>query len=328
MLYTKPLPSATDELFERSKRMVIHVSTNGKFIPLKWNWPETWISVPAVFKDNFSSIYDFEVRNDDVFIVTFPKSGTTWLQEASWLLLNKLDYEEAKRRHLLERSVFMDISTLYGEKTNKGDSVAKAAELKSPRCIKSHLPAHLLPRQIWQKKVKLIYCARNPKDVVLSYGHFLRGKGAYNGSMEEFIDDFLNAETLYSPYWIHVYTMWQMRAEPNIFFTTYEEMKQNLRGVVERLNEFLEQPPLSEAQMEKLLNHLSFESMKANQQVNPTEVIKKSGRPGADFQFMRRGIVGSYKDELSVRNKQRINEWSEQYLNKFNIKMSDIFSDF
>ncbi|CAD7006364.1 unnamed protein product [Ceratitis capitata] len=178
---------------------------------------------------------------------------------------------------------------------------SQAAELKSPRCIKSHLPAHLLPRQIWQKKVKLIYCARNPKDVVLSYGHFLRGKGAYNGSMEEFIDDFLNAETLYSPYWIHVYTRWQMRTEPNIFFTTYEEMKQNLSGVVERLNEFLEKPPLSEAQMEKLLNHLSFESMKANQQVNPTEVIKKSGRPGADFQFMRRGIVGSYKDELSVR---------------------------
>lgn len=97
---------------------------------------------------------------------------------------------------------------------------------------------------------------------MLSYSHFLRGKGAYNGSMEEFIGDFLNAETLYSPYWIHVCTMWQMRAEPNIFFTTYEEMKQNLRGVVERLNEFLEQPPLSEAQMEKLLKHLSFESMK------------------------------------------------------------------
>lgn len=42
---------------------------------------------------------------------------------------------------------------------------------------------------------------------------------------------------------------------------------------------------------------------------------------------MRRGIVGSYKDELPERDQRRINEWSEQFLNQFNVSEVDIFGD-
>lgn len=42
---------------------------------------------------------------------------------------------------------------------------------------------------------------------------------------------------------------------------------------------------------------------------------------------MRRGIVGSYKDELSEKNQRRINEWSMQSLSQFNISIADIFGD-
>ncbi|XP_054085113.1 sulfotransferase 1 family member D1 isoform X2 [Zeugodacus cucurbitae] len=328
MLHIAPTKNIPDNTGQPTKsQQVIRVSTDGDFIPLKWNWAETWLTVPVIFKDIYKRIYDFEVKEDDVFIVTFPKCGTTWMQEAAWLLLNNLDYEEASRSHVLKRSVYMDISILYEMGGN--DSIAMAAELKSPRCIKSHLPPHLLPRQIWQKKVKLIYCARNPKDVLVSFSHFLRGKGAYRGNAKEFVDDFLNANITYTPYWPHVFTMWQMRAEPEVFFITFEEMKSNLRGVLERLAVFLEKPALTEAQMEKLLKHLSFENMKANQQANPTELIKNSGKRivASDFEFMRRGIVGSYKDELSEEDQRRINEWSEQFLGQFNVSMTDIFGD-
>ncbi|XP_053954912.1 sulfotransferase 1 family member D1-like isoform X1 [Anastrepha ludens] len=329
MFHIKPHENAADALVKRQRMKMIKMSTNGDFIPLKWNWAETWCSVPGSFQEYFQRIYNFQVNHDDIFISTFPKCGTTWIQEATWLLLNNLDYETANRIHLVDRSVYMDLSLLYD--TFHDDSITAAMQLKSPRCIKSHLPAHLLPHQIWQKRVKLVYCARNPKDVVLSYGHFLRSKGAYGGSMQEFIDDFLNAESAYTPFWPHVFTMWQMRSEPNVFFTTFEEMKRDLRGVIKRLNEFLEKPNLSEAQMEKLLNHLSFENMRANQQVNPTKIIKNTddrSNVEADFQFMRRGIVGSYKDELSETNQRRLNEWSAQFLQEFNLTAADIFGDF
>ena len=44
----------------------------------------------------------------------------------------------------------------------------------TPRHIKSHLPGQLLPPQVWEKRVKIVYVVRNPKDVVVSLYHHAR----------------------------------------------------------------------------------------------------------------------------------------------------------
>lgn len=82
--------------------------TEGKNIPLQKNWSDTWCTLPAIFDDIFEEILSFETRNDDVFVVTFMKCGTTWMQECAWLLLNNLDYETSKKRPGVERSPFIE----------------------------------------------------------------------------------------------------------------------------------------------------------------------------------------------------------------------------
>ena len=42
------------------------------------------------------------------------------------------------------------------------------------RFIKTHLPFHLLPDQISEKNVKIIYIHRDPKDMMVSYYFFAR----------------------------------------------------------------------------------------------------------------------------------------------------------
>lgn len=42
---------------------------------------------------------------------------------------------------------------------------------------------------------------------------------------------------------------------------------------------------------------------------------------------MRRGIVGSYKDELTPELQSRIDKWSEEFLSQYGLKQSDIFGE-
>lgn len=56
--------------------------------------PEKWI-LPVKYMEFADKIYNFEARSDDVFICTFPRSGTTWTQEMIWLICNNFDYETA-----------------------------------------------------------------------------------------------------------------------------------------------------------------------------------------------------------------------------------------
>ena len=45
-------------------------------------------------------------------------------------------------------------------------------DVPSPRIIKTHLPHKVLPKQLWEKAAKVIYIARNPKDLAVSYYNF------------------------------------------------------------------------------------------------------------------------------------------------------------
>lgn len=65
----------------------------------------------------------------------------------------------------------------------------------SRRFIKTHLPLPLMPRKIKEVGAKVIYVARNPKDVAVSYFHFLNN--SFKHDFETFSDFFLNGQGLF-----------------------------------------------------------------------------------------------------------------------------------
>lgn len=75
--------------------------------PLVEIGPEKWIMTDK-FLRYADEIYNFEARADDVFISTFPRSGTTWTQEIIWLICNDLDYETASRVTQTKRFPFFE----------------------------------------------------------------------------------------------------------------------------------------------------------------------------------------------------------------------------
>lgn len=52
--------------------------------------------------------HNFRVRNDDIWIITNDRCGTTWTQEMTWLILNNLDFHKTKSVDLELRSPFLE----------------------------------------------------------------------------------------------------------------------------------------------------------------------------------------------------------------------------
>jgi len=70
--------------------------------------PEKWIMTKTFADHDLDEFYNFEARADDVYICTFPRSGTTLTQEMIWLLCNDLNYEAAKATDLEWRFLFLE----------------------------------------------------------------------------------------------------------------------------------------------------------------------------------------------------------------------------
>lgn len=58
-------------------------------------------------KNLLDRINKLEVHESDVWIYTYPKAGTTWMQETVWLLLNNCDFIGAKEE-IYKRSPFLE----------------------------------------------------------------------------------------------------------------------------------------------------------------------------------------------------------------------------
>ena len=66
------------------------------------------MTMSTEFKKYIDRMLNFKAKDGDVWIVTIPKCGTTWMQETAWLVLHDFDFEGAKSKPLIERSPFVE----------------------------------------------------------------------------------------------------------------------------------------------------------------------------------------------------------------------------
>ncbi|XP_030382070.1 sulfotransferase 1C4 [Scaptodrosophila lebanonensis] len=282
---------------------------------------------PGKYRAEAENYYNFEARPDDIWIVTVPRSGTTWTQELIWLVANDLNFEQAKHRPLTERFPFFEFplfmhaavkAELLAE--NKQSTFAQEfieqisrpgyqtlAELphNQRRFIKTHFPFSLLPPSVMENKCKIIYVARNPKDVAVSYYHLnrlFRTQG-YVGDFERYWRYFQHGLNPWLPYYSHIREADEHRKLSNVLFLNYEDMLLNLSGAVNGIANFLN-CELSAAGLEQLLDHLSIENFRENKSVNMHEMaavgILKKGEAG----FVRSGGGSGNKDHKDIPDRQ------------------------
>nr|XP_056719795.1 sulfotransferase 1C2-like [Euleptes europaea] len=254
--------------------------------------------------ENWSLLRAFAARPDDLLICTYPKAGTTWIQEIVDMLQQGGDPKKCARAPTQKRMPFIDLFLPKPMTSGLED----AEVMPSPRTIKTHLPVQLLPPSFWEQDCKVIYVARNAKDNSVSYFHFHRMNQIMSdpGNWDQFLEDFLVGKVSYGSWFDHVRGWWEAKDRHPILYLFYEDMKEDPAREIQKVARFLG-IELKEPVLKRIVQHTAFESMKANPMTNystlPSFFLDQDVSP-----FMRKGTVGDWKEHFTVAQSERLDE--------------------
>ncbi|XP_047455289.1 sulfotransferase family 2, cytosolic sulfotransferase 3 isoform X1 [Mugil cephalus] len=238
---------------------------------------------------------NFLVEDTDVFAITYPKSGTIWMQEILPLVLNGGDLTPVHTIPNWDRVPWLEEKRL----------AVVVDKLTSPRAMVSHFPYSLMPPSFFTSKAKVIYVMRNPKDIIVSsyYFHQMAGFLDDPGTFDEFIDKFLEGRVMFGKWTDHVKSWRHTELGDRIMYITYEEMVEDLPAALRRISDFLGRN-LSDEAIKKIAEHCSFTTMKANTMSNFSLVPKKY-MDSDKCPFLRKGIAGDWKNHFNAEQLAR-----------------------
>ncbi|XP_037290408.2 uncharacterized protein LOC119185533 [Rhipicephalus microplus] len=162
-----------------------------------------------------------EPRDDEVYVVAYPKSGTTWVHYLTRRLLHQGHESPA------ESAMQCMLSSIIGYTGSD----------KPGAVIKSHL---LFGRTPFSEKARYVYVLRNPYDCCVSYYHQRAGLPNLPAiSFDEFLDDFIEGQVPFGDYFDHLAAWFPERSRPNVICVPYEQLKGDVRAGILRIADFL-----------------------------------------------------------------------------------------
>lgn len=249
----------------------------------------------------------FPFRNGDVFVATYPKSGTTWTQN---IIKNLLGFDDNVR-------VVDAVPWIEKGGTEDSEEVQAAMNLQSnPRCFKTHTPWQSVAKSRTDDddgnaicRLRYIFVARNPKDVCVSMYHHARGFRSfdYRGDFDHFFQMFLHGE-VESGSWLDFNLGYYSRHKKNpneVLFLTYEDMHRNPIDNILRIAKFLG-VACSRGRADGIVHKTTFAQMKTDPAANYSWANDR--RHVGEAGFMREGKVGDYRNYMSKEQERLIEE--------------------
>jgi len=216
---------------------------------------------------------------DDIFLVSFPKSGNTWTR----FLLANLRFPD-------EPATWANIDRLVPDPT--GTTKRDFDRMPRPRIIKSH--ECFDPRY-----PRVVYIVRDPRDVVVSQYHYHRKlrKIADDSPIEKFITRFLAGETCPHGSWGQNVATWLYTSQgsPRFLLLRYEDLLADTAHELAKVVDFLALSASPE-QIAQAVERSSADRMRKLEQAQKEHSLFKGSRK--DLSFVRAAGSGGWRKDL------------------------------
>ncbi len=241
------------------------------------------------------------VYPDDVFLVSYPRSGNTWTR---FLLGNLISHKDPVTFSNIESR----IPEIYFNPDRELRALPRPRMLKSHECFQPQYP-------------QVIYIVRDPRDVAISfYHHNVKARNIPDDyPMSSFVPRFIRGEfdRKFGSWRDNVLSWISVRGNrPKFMMLRYEEMKRDTAGALLQVVDFLERCSFrkidsSPKALQRAMELSSPERMRAlEKQEAGNWVLTKTTR--SDKPFVRSAQAGGWKSQLAPQSVDMIeSEWGD-----------------
>jgi len=232
-----------------------------------------------------------ENEEPETYIVSYPKSGRTWLR----VLLGKAlaDYSAASDRQAMSTKVLCRRAGIKPiQWTHDGSSPLDEQPYWALDEDKSKYHGK-----------KVILLTRGLRDLIVSnyYGSSKRDQ-QFSGSMSEYIrSDVFGVRRI-----LRFYNIWheKQNVPARFLHLRYEDMHADPADILRHVLEEIEVPNIEHAALVAAVDFARFDSMKSLEQKDyfKSGSLRPRDPDDADSYKVRRGLVGGYRDQLSEQD--------------------------
>lgn len=252
-----------------------------------------YFSSPLLNVDMVENMPDQQLRHDDIMLCSYPKAGCHWVWDIIRMLLKGTTTVDAAMKESCMMEYPVD-SEFYGK--------VDIEDLPSPRVLNNHQHFENQPKDVLDKKIKVVFVYRNPKDVAVSFYHHHKKIDEYQYSEPDFasyLPRFTDGLVDYGCIYDYLRD-WErgikQHKDLNICVLCYEQLQKNPFPEVQRLSSFLGQGH-GEEFIRSVVEAASIDNMRKAKVTGP------GGHSGREVMY-RKGKVGDWKNHFTVAHSE------------------------